>query len=374
MAQTQTKAQNHFVPRSYLKRWSPDGHRVWTYRLLVPHDNVDEWSLLSIKTLASRLHLYTQALPEGESDDLERWLQADFEDPAKLAIDRLEAGRTLGRRDYVRLFRFCAAQDVRTEASYRRHVERVTSPEAIGMVREILESAPERYAEYLRDCAEAAEQGLPLPLPHARDAQQHPMMYGAEGRKRPPGPPTHKVTQKRIEGEGAFIGAKVNTGRSHWVNAIYRNLDVNIAALSRHRWTVMRPPEGMTWPTSDDPVIKLNFRSPTEYTFGGGWASPGTEIMLPLSPQHLLYTQIGSTHVPKEGTRFNRKWAEFIRRMIVEHSYLYVFADAHDQFLPFAKRRTVDAAAHKALHEGWKRWHAKQSEVEREFYADEDAS
>jgi hypothetical protein len=39
--------------------------------------------------------------------------------------------------------------------------------------------------------------------------------------------------------------------------------------------------------------IPLNYYARGRYDFKGGWGNKGTEILLPLSPHHLLYTRVG---------------------------------------------------------------------------------
>ena len=41
------------------------------------------------------------------------------------------------------------------------------------------------------------------------------------------------------------------------------------------------------------PVLRLNYYKPGQYDFRGGWGNPGSEVLMPLSPRHLLYVQVG---------------------------------------------------------------------------------
>lgn len=110
------KVQNHFVPRLYLKRFAADGKCVWTYRLIVAHTNVPEWTHASTKSLARHEHLYTRIIASGETDEIERWLDSEFEAPAEEAIEKAVSGQRLTADDWKRLVKFLAAQDVRTPA------------------------------------------------------------------------------------------------------------------------------------------------------------------------------------------------------------------------------------------------------------------
>ena len=74
---------------------------------------------------------------------------------------------------------------------------------------------------------------------------------------------------------------------------IKRALNKTGKVLHEHHWTILRPPEGLTWFTGDNPVIRLNISSPGKYNFVGGWNSRGTFTFLPLGPEHLLTRKSG---------------------------------------------------------------------------------
>jgi hypothetical protein len=141
-------------------------------------------------------------------------------------------------------------------------------------------------------------------------------------------------------------------------------LTKSLEALYRHRWTILAPPEGETWFTSDDPVLKVNFNSLTDYGFGGGWGSVGTDLLLPLGPRHLLFTQIGKP-VPPRGTRMDANKAMVVRRLVAEHAHRFIFATARDASVPKLRPRTVDSEALKRETNEWRRWHMEQTEAER---------
>ena len=45
MSKPEITHDNHYVPQFYLRNWSTDGLRVFTYRLLASHPNVPLWEL-----------------------------------------------------------------------------------------------------------------------------------------------------------------------------------------------------------------------------------------------------------------------------------------------------------------------------------------
>ncbi len=109
---------NHFVPQSYLRRWSVDDHNIWCYQLLVPNRSISEWKLRSIKGVAYQQNLYTSLSDGNESDEFERWIESHFETPAQSAFERVAHRETLTSSDWDSLILYTAAQSVRTPSSY----------------------------------------------------------------------------------------------------------------------------------------------------------------------------------------------------------------------------------------------------------------
>jgi len=114
---------NHFVPRLYLKSWESSTTQVWTYRVLVPHEKFPLWKPQSTKGIAYHAHLYTRIASGQESDEIERWLDKEFEAPAEEAIQKATSGSRMTAEDWTRLIRFVAAQDVRTPSRFLKHLK-----------------------------------------------------------------------------------------------------------------------------------------------------------------------------------------------------------------------------------------------------------
>jgi hypothetical protein len=149
---------------------------------------------------------------------------------------------------------------------------------------------------------------------------------------------------KQIE-PGQDIGAvqaHVICGRGLWLFSLKHVLTHTVNALLENRWTILSPPEGTTWLTSDDPVIRLNYYEGGRYDFKGGWGNPGTEILLPISPRHLLYTKVGH-RPPSRGERPTRQQTQTLRRFIAEHAHRMIIAATVDDEVEVLRPRTVSA-------------------------------
>jgi hypothetical protein len=337
------RRDNHYVPRSYLKRWSLNGSEVSTYRILVPHVNVPLWRDTSVRGICYHEHLYTRIVASGESDAIERWLDTDFEAPAEAAIERVLSERRLTPDHWKTLVRLFAAQDARTPA---RLMECLTGWS---------NTLPSSLQETLSDSVAALEK-----MTSAERAQR------LRDTPRNDDMPFRVTIQRDSESGGGWVKAETVIGRQMWLSGLKRLLSHTVHALSQHRWTVVAAPAGIEWFTSDAPAMRLNYYSPSSYDFGGGWGSVGTELMLPLGPRNLLYTQVGRA-VPPRGREIAFEKATFIQKVIAEHAHRFIFALKPDPLVAVLRPRVVDAAALRSEAEQWANWHRAQSDAEREL-------
>ena len=332
---------NHYVPQTYLKHWGGADGRVWAYRVLVPHQNVPLWKPASVKGLGYHAHLYTRVVASGLTDEVERWLGADFETPAGAAIQKVVDDACLTSQDWSHLIRFLAAQDVRTPARLMEMFQtwHQTLPK---LIKETLEESVQKLETSRRE-------GKPLDHSRHINAEYFPV----------------RVTTELVPGERqGILRAETVVGRGLFLFNLKHLLTKTVNALLAHKWTVLRSPKGIEWLTSDDPVIRLNFQNPTRYDFGGGWGSAGTEIFLPLSPRHMLYTKIG-TRPPPRGTVVSTEIASQLQCFTVEHAHRLVIATVPDISVSEIRPRVVDSVACGAEADHWKRWHEEQTIAEQ---------
>lgn len=344
MTDRQFHRDNHFVHRGYLKRWADANGKVAVYRLLVPDPRVRLWSRSSTKSIAYHEHLYTRTSPEGEDDGIERWLEQEFEGPAEEAIERATTGRRLESAHWRALARLVAAQDVRTPKRMRWYLARMSAT-----LPSLIESSLQKSIKQLEEIVA----GAPAPPPSVATAKM-------------PDLPVRLLVERNVEGDGGTLGAEVLLGRQMWLWGLEHLLTGTLKVLYRHRWTILHPPKGMTFFTTDAPVVRLTFNSISDYGLDGGWGSSGAEILLPLSPEHLLYTHIGRK-VPRRGMRLSAEHFELIARCLAENADRFVFASAPDPSVPGYRARVVDPERFKAESDELARWHETQRDAEVAF-------
>jgi hypothetical protein len=334
---------NHYVPCLYLKRFAASPERVFTYRILVSHSHIPEWKLSSIRGVAYRAHLYTRIASGVETDEIETWLEREFETPAEEALMKATTEGQLTPTDWHNLVRFLAAQDVRTPARLAENLQRwhETLPRVLD----------DTLQESVRKLELAKRSGEPITAAQVDNSEYIPL----------------RVTTEIEPGEEfGKVKAEVIAGRGLWLYTIRHSLTHTANVLHNHRWTILKPPCDLSWFTSDDPVVRLNYYGNGRYDFKGGWGNPGTEIFLPLDPRHLLFTKVGHRPPPR-GYVPPSADVEMIRRSIAEHAHRLIFAASADAEVPKLRPRTVDAALLRNEDEQWRRWHENQTIAEREL-------
>jgi hypothetical protein len=342
---TPFQRNNHYVARLYLKRFETSPGRVSTYRILVADHRVPLWKPCAVKGIAYHAYLYTRIAAGFESDEIEKWLNTEFESPAEEALMKATCDMRLSRNDWRNLVHFVAAQDVRTPVRLQEDLQR-WNKSLQGVLDSTLQDAVRRLES-------AKKSGQAVSTAKSFNSEYIPL----------------RVTTAIEPGQKfGTVKAEAIVGRGLWFFGMRHLLTKTVDILLNHQWTILIAPDDLTWFTSDDPVIRLNYYSVDQYDFGGGWGKRGSEVLFPLDSRHLLYTKIG-TRPSARRLIVPRPQAEAIRRFIAEHAHRYIFATSPDGEVPKLRPRTVDASLLRHEQEQWLKWHEEQSAAERELLA-----
>lgn len=339
----QLKHEHHFISQVYLKNWGDSKNRIWSYQLLAPRENFPKWRLLPIGGVAFQRDLYTVISSGQEDDAFERWLDSEFETPVQASLLKVVNDKKLTNHDWNRLALFLAAQDVRTPTNYFETTER-WSKELPKLLENTLNNAVKTLEEHFYE-------GKPLPK-NTSTPQFFNQIFDISI--------TPNVIPEKKMGE---IRAEVVTGRKLWIESQRLLLTKTSQVLLKHKWSIVEPAGGMSWFTSDHPVLRLNYYKDGKYDLKGGWGREGGNLIMPLSPNHLLYTQIGSD-APDHFTLSTEKTYE-IQKFLAERSSRWIFAHKRVPGVVKLRPRHVSLADFNNEEEQWKNWHQKQSSVEK---------
>lgn len=332
---------SHFVPQATLRRWSQDGRQIQTYQLLVPHSGVPVWRLRSIKGIALQRDLYTTFSGGKELDSFEHWIAKEFEEPGLEAVNKLISYSRLKPSDWKNLVLFVAAQDVRTPLNFMESMQRWGQE-----MPSIIQSSLKESIEKLQN---AEEEGLMI------QAEEHNNAF-TDLTKIKIQPPIDQNSDQ------STIRAEVILGRNFWIASMRHLLTGAANILCKHRWSVVEPYENEEWPLTDHPVIRLNYFGPGNFDFCGGWNKPGSELMMPVSPRHLLYVQVGKK--VKNRFTFEYKETRLLQEIIVKRAHRWIFSKNLAPWIEKVRPREVNQEKFKEEQEAWEDWHKQQMGAE----------
>jgi hypothetical protein len=332
---------NHFVPQLNLKRWAGVDSKLWRYSILVPHEKMPPWKKSSAGAIGNQQHLYTRIVGGVADDEVEKWLNQDFETPAVLPLSRAILEQPLTSEDWSAILRFLWIQGARTPAAFLKFRERhIQSLPAI--MRKSLEDSVQKLEESKR-------------TGNAIVHQTSPAAVGFPSKITKAIEPGAKMGQLKVE---------VDVGRGLWLWSLRHDYAATMAAIGKLKTTILRPPAGMSWVTSDDPVVMLNYRSETDYDFNGGYGNPGTAILFPLSPQHLLYAIVGERPPFQKYQRVPETTGLWLQKFLIEHAHRTIFAVNPDPMVEKFHPRHVSLKDYKHEAAQWEQWHKEQSAAE----------
>lgn len=330
------KRHNHYVPEMYLNNWAHE-KKIYTYQLLVSHENVPLWKRTAVKKTASMDNLYVRNSKGNEIDDFEDVFMRQYETPAKKPLEKACSNQDLTQNDWTALVDFVAAQTVRTPAAFiytKEHLTRVI-PDILDSIGEKLANVTTEQIKNRIHEKKKTDELIPIAI---------------------------SLTGVKPDSEHQYVEMNTVIGKSTWLFSIERLLSNTASILHKHNWSIITAADGIKWPTSDDPVIRLNYYGENNYDFGGGWGNPGSEIIMPINPEKAIYTKIGAECSPYMS--FNREQSLLLKRLIVEHAFLNVYASTQDNEIPTIRSRTVSLTEYERIKREFEEWYGKYQETE----------
>ncbi|QEY11541.1 DUF4238 domain-containing protein [Cellvibrio sp. KY-YJ-3] len=337
----EVRVKNHFVPEGYLKNWSGSDGKIFTYKTLVQHEKVHYWRSYHPSSIAYHKHLYTMQIAGDENDDLERWFDNEFESPALPIVEKVISNRKLSSKEWEILIKFLAAQDVRTPTRLIEHIRRISEilPETLN---DVMSNLPKKLSGISEINYESSKPEYFKYFPLKIDKS---IQVGA----------SHGT-----------LKATTYAGRSTWFFSIRHLLEHTAKVLHSYKWKIIRPHPGSFWPTSDNPVIKLNCYENGMYDLKGGWGVKNGVILFPIGPEHAMFIQIGENLLKREYTCTELETLIF-KKFIFENADRMVFANNADNDVLLFRQRVVDANQVKIEKSQFSDWVNENNRLENEF-------
>lgn len=311
---------NHLVPQMYLKAWEDNNNEIHVYDLLVPNRNCSEWKNRTAKGIAFRRDFYTNIENANEEDYLEKIFNERYETPAKEPLTKAISGDKLNAEDWNKLIDFIGIQIIRTEARALEILK--TSKNVLAHV------MPNELNQIINKLSDENINIKKLNKEKRRlDKNVEKFKMPLEGHI------------EDYDNEKKILKVEATMGKGLYLYMLNDNEVKKILnVLHRHKWQVIDISDDISIPTSDDPVIRLQYCSKDEYNFNGGINQKGVNIIFPISPNKIIYTQVGSG----KKVQFNEEFSIFIKKIIVEHAYRHIYNSNDDDEIKKIRKREVD--------------------------------
>lgn len=332
---------NHYLSQMYLDAWKNDNNEVLVYELLVPNEKCPIWKSKSTKSVGSYDSMFVRLKNGIEVDDIEEWFRDRYETPAKKSLEHAINDERITIDEWHCLIDFVACHIVRSPA-YIIKILDLAKKDCIPIFEEKCEDISNfSEKEILNTIAENKTDKLNELFPI-------------------------KITGIGSDNKNNEI-FKIETifGKQFYIWIMIHLLQNTSKILHSHKWGIITVDKNVILPTSDDPVICLNYNSESDYNFDGGWGKENSNILFPISPNKILYTQVGIKVKPRINVGY--KTSLLFKKMIIEHSYRKVISNFVDKDVVRIKQRYVSEGEYKKEKKMWEDFQKNYLEKERDY-------
>lgn len=344
-SEKQITRDNHYVPRFYLRQWSGNGNTIRCYNGIIRNEAMRGWRSTSIKGTAYWKNLYTDIV-DGYDDDKFEKMMHDYEDAAKEALCKLVSDAELSEREKSDLVSFLIVQAARTP-SFVEFSQRLLKRVFPSVVESVGERLKQRIADgTIEEEAKRATQSLKEASPDLSDM----------------------VMNVRLDKEKGAIGVETCTGRQNFIAEALRFIEGAPGELLRDcNWIILNTEDMLM--TSDNPVVFMQYdeRSGWAFGLGGGLISRPTLVFMPLTPHHVLLTQIGLSTQEMERIQMTDELNELIQQGTVFNAKRYIYANNCDDRASAWREQFVNSDVFDEMERERKEWHEENKELEASF-------
>lgn len=317
------KTKNHFVSKCYLEMWENSNRNIQVYKKLITDKNEALWREKKSSQIGYLNNFYI--VYDGESKDDNEQYSDKFEDifnntyenRLKKILKKIDDEKELENAEWTTIFKFISVQRFKTIDGFLR-IKEISSKK----FEKTIKSAVNKINKEIR-----AGTSLTHSLENKSDLK---LPIFIESRI---------VRERHLDLKIVYIN-----GRSVWLNCLDRLINSHYKFLQKHTWSLVKAPLNKEWITSDNPVITLNYYNIDNYDFKGGLNSLNSNIIVPLSPKFLLFTQIGVKMPLVWGASID--FYELIIKLICENATVSIFCRNKNNLVNKYVDRNVDKSAH----------------------------
>lgn len=332
---------NHYLSQMYLEAWKNKDGKLEIYELLVPNENVPLWQPKSIRSVGSLDSIFVRIKNGKEIDDIEKWFRDKYETPTKKALEHAINNDRITVEESHCLIDFLACHIVRSPACIIKTLD-LAKKDCIPI-----------FEEKCEDISNFSEKEILNTISENKTDELNKLF-------------PIKITDIGSDNKNNEI-FKIETifGKQFYLWIMIHLLKNTSKILHEHEWGIITVDKNVILPTSDDPVICLNYNNELDYNFDGGWGRKNSNILFPISPNKILYTQVGVKVKPSMNVDY--KTSLFLKKIIVEHSFRKIISNIKDEEVIKFKSRYVSESEFKKEKKMWEDFQKNYLEKESEF-------
>lgn len=295
----------------------------------------------SVRSVGSFDSIFVRLKNGKETDDIEKWFNDKYETPVKKALDKAINDERITVDEWYLLIDFLVCHIVRSPAFIVKILE--SGKKCDSIFQETMDKISKMSIDDFRKDKE-----------RVKTVQNNNDMF-----------PFKMTNLGDFDENNVLIKAETIIGKQFYLWHIKNLLENTSKILHTHKWGIITVDEKVLLPTSDDPVICLNYKNENDYDFGGGWGKENCNILFPISPSKIIYTQIGTRVKPR--LKADYKMSLLLKKMIVEHSHRIIISNFKDMDVEKFKTRYVDEKEFKREKKMWEDFQKNYIEKESEF-------
>lgn len=335
---------NHYLSQMYLEAWKKENNKVEVYELLVPNVGVPLWQSKSTKSVGSLDSIFVRLKNGEETDDIEKWFNEKYETPVKIALNHAINDERITVDEWHTLIDFLACHIVRSPAFIIKTLDSGKKCD------EILKKVANNISQMKKEDFIQRKNILELDENNSNDDVMFPF----------------KITNLgEYDKDNVLFKLETIIGKQFYLWHIKKLLNNTLKILHEYKWSIITVDEMVTLPTSDDPVICLNYYNDNEYDFGGGWGREKCNIIFPISPQKILFTEIGTKLKPRITVDY--EMSLFFKKIIIEHSHRKVISNFKDNEVINIKSRIINEVEFKRERKMWEDFQKNYLEKEIDY-------
>ncbi len=332
---------NHYLSQMYLKAWKNKKNEVYIYDLLVPNDNCPLWRSKPTRSVGSYDSMFVRLKDGIEVDDIEKWFRDRYETPAEKALEHAINDEVMAEEEWHCLIDLVACHIVRSPR-YIFKVLDIAKKDCVPIFEETCDEISNITKDDILNNNENSNNNsnelFPLKIANmGADEQNDSTLFKIE----------------TIFGKQFYLWNVINI------------LNDTAKIFHQNKWGIITVDDSVKLPTSDNPVICLDFRSENDYNFNGGWGRENCNILMPISPNKILFTQVGTKVLDK--MKLNYQMSLLFKKMIVEHGYKTIVSSFKDDEIVKLRKRFVSEEEYLREKQMWKDFQKDYLEKEKDY-------